>query len=346
MLTTCTACSTQFRVSTAQLRAVHGLVRCSRCHSVFDAFETLREEFEAAPAVPQPVEDHNHTAELPQSLPAVQEAPKLSADTEPPVVDPMDPEIQLHASKTPAPTEDLFADLWGEPAAAPAQIPEPEPAAQTPEPETPMLIEDRIPKPPALARDQALYKHVQLQPREKPAPKIKIRPVRINLWWIGNGLLLLLLIFQVINAQRVSLSQVWIVGRPLEKLYSALGAPIAAPVSPDIWQVSNINVTSDPEMSGALSITGALADSAVSPVPWPVLRVELLDRYGEPLRARDFVAADYLPANQAAARAAPGTTARFRIDVVDPGPDAVGFQVQPCVDADGSRICSSSTMGN
>jgi len=158
--------------------------------------------------------------------------------------------------------------------------------------------------------------------------------------------LLLLLIVQVINAHRESFSQSSVVGRLLENVYSTFGAPIPPRVSPDSWQVSNINVTSDPDMPGALSITGALAENAGSSVTWPVLRVELLNRYGEPLRARDFAAADYLPVKQAAARAAPGMATRFRIDVVDPGPDAVGFQVQPCVDEDGSRVCNSSTTGN
>ena len=83
MLTTCTACGTQFRVTTAQLRVVHGSVRCSRCHSVFDAFETLREEYEAAPSAapvtPAPATEETRAPENQATAPANQEPPLMAA---------------------------------------------------------------------------------------------------------------------------------------------------------------------------------------------------------------------------------------------------------------------------
>lgn len=364
MLTTCTACSTQFRVSTAQLRAVHGLVRCSRCHSVFDAFETLREEFEAAPAAPQvPVDSGEHSDEsrdaaaiLPVDigLPPDAGVPLPVAQTLGPDESPAaagegaDPDVQISTTEPEIPADDLFADLWGE-SQTPAEdgaVKDKDQAAQEAEPEMPVLIEDHIPKPPALARDQALYKHAELPPRDKHLPRKLLRPWHLNPWWIGSGFLVLLLIIQVINAHRVSLSQAAVLGRPLAKVYSMLGSPIRPPPSPEAWQVSNINVTSDPDTPGALSITGTLANGASFPLSWPVLRVELMDRYGDPLRARDFPARYYLPPKQAASTSTSGTAARFRINVVDPGPDAVGFQVQPCVDADGNLVCNSTTPSN
>ncbi|HEV2332638.1 MAG TPA: MJ0042-type zinc finger domain-containing protein, partial [Gammaproteobacteria bacterium] len=41
MYTVCTNCKTKFRVSSAQLKAAEGKVRCGKCHQVFDAFWAL-----------------------------------------------------------------------------------------------------------------------------------------------------------------------------------------------------------------------------------------------------------------------------------------------------------------
>lgn len=340
MLTVCTACGTQFRVNTAQLRAVHGLVRCSRCHSVFDAFETLREEFEAPPAVRQAAADEPRA---PDALTDSVEVPLITAIESTPVVDDIDSDFHLQAAKPAAPADDLFADLWGE---SPTPTANTAPTKNVPEhadTDTPMLIEDHIRKPPALARDQALYKHMELPPRERPTPKTPRQPRSINFWGVGVVTMALLLGIQVINAQRLVLSQAPLIGPALAALYSALGYPVTPASAPGVWLVSNINVTSDPDAPGALSITGTLVNGANFPQPWPILRIELLDRYGDALRARDLTTTSYLPANQTASLLNPGTAARFRIDVVDPGPEAVGFQVQPCFDVAGSRTCSSTT---
>ncbi|MGH8283780.1 MAG: DUF3426 domain-containing protein [Gammaproteobacteria bacterium] len=341
MLTTCTACGTQFRVSTAQLRSVHGLVRCSCCHSVFDAFETLREEFEVVP----PVND----TPAPEELVALAREISDQKTKESPVIpaqiaarDVADPDIQPNQEKQPLPVDELIAAVWGETSGS-------SPAETSPKPgkaDTPMLIEDHISKPPDLARDQALYKHIQLPPREHPVPKKKPEPMAINGWGIGVVLLALLLGIQVVNANRLALSNSPVLGAPLAAIYSVLGHPLKAyPVSGS-WRVSNINVTSDPDTPGALSITGALQNSAGYAQSWPLLRVELTDRYGDPLRARDFTAGEYLPVNQAATWLGPGLATHFRIDVVDPGPDAVGFQVQACFDLNGSRQCGNSAASD
>ncbi|MGB9429664.1 MAG: zinc-ribbon and DUF3426 domain-containing protein [Gammaproteobacteria bacterium] len=343
MLTTCTACGTQFRVNTGQLRAVHGLVRCSRCHSVFDAFETLREEFEAATAAPE-TEMPDELNALAQEIIAAKNAEPapISVDIPVPSPDTPDMDIQLKQETPTPPTDDLFADLWGvSPAATPAGS-TPEPAA----PLTPVLIEDHIPKPPDLARDQALYRHAQLPPRERRAPKMPRRPLAINAWGVGALLLALLLGAQVVNAHRVELSHNPILGPPLSGLYAILGHSLAPPPSLSTWQVSNINVTSDPDTPGALSITGDLQNNAGFAQTWPLLRVELTDRYGDPLRARDFTAGDYLPTNRTVSWLGSGMATRFRIDVVDPGPEAVGFQVQPCLDVTGGRQCSVHTAAS
>jgi predicted Zn finger-like uncharacterized protein len=48
MLTQCPECKTTFRLNVTQLKAAGGRVRCSRCHTVFDALDNL---FEPTPPV-------------------------------------------------------------------------------------------------------------------------------------------------------------------------------------------------------------------------------------------------------------------------------------------------------
>ena len=52
MRTRCPACSTVFRVTSDQLRAKAGKVRCGYCHKVFNAFDELIDESPAAPPLP------------------------------------------------------------------------------------------------------------------------------------------------------------------------------------------------------------------------------------------------------------------------------------------------------
>lgn len=44
MVTQCTVCRVWFRISREQLRAAHGLARCSQCGTVFNALATLRHD--------------------------------------------------------------------------------------------------------------------------------------------------------------------------------------------------------------------------------------------------------------------------------------------------------------
>ena len=339
MFTTCTACGTQFRVNTAQLRAVHGLVRCSRCQSVFDAFETLREASETAPPVTETdAPAYTHAPPQDTSVPKIEDLELIAIETGSPAPAVPDVEITAKDKEPVPPMDDLFADLWGEPSAAKPKKPASEPSAT----QGSLLIEDHIPKPPELARDQALYRDTQLPPSEPRVARIKRGRTAISGWGVSAVVLLVLLALQLINANRLTLSETAVIGPSLGAVYGALGHPLQAAPQPSSWVISNISVTSDPETPGALSITGSLQNHADFAQAWPLLRVELTDRYGDALRARDFTASEYLPANRPATWLGSGIATHFRIDVVDPGPDAVGFQVQACLNMDNQRQCASN----
>ena|SRR6185503_14407089 len=343
MFTICTHCHTRFRLSAAALKAAGGQVRCGKCHEVFDAYENL-EGADLAPEMPPPaeavpeeaveMEDVAASADIALSVTGDEDAtPELDAPiaAEP---EPITSAPELKARRRKAREDQLIDDLFASLPDAQEPMPEVAPAmsaAETGMVEPVMQMGGNSGEPAPMS-----YAHVEELTVAGTPPS---RRPRSALWWVGSFVLLLVLIAQAVDMDRAALAQNPVIGTSLQALYASLGRPLAAPQSVSDWNVGALNVTSDPDNSGALSITGTLANQGATQ-PWPSLRVVLTDRFGEPLRARDFKPADYLPAGQSNAVLAPGLAARFRLDVVDPGPDAVGFSLTPCLDGPDGRVCA------
>ena len=313
MFTTCSHCHTRFKLTAAQLTAAQGQVRCGQCQQVFDAYEALE------------------GADLPPRMPeAAPPEPEISAESADPTILPMPT-----ADET-TPELEIPLDVEDEPEELP--LPEPLPPADA-------VIEAAMsaPEPVPMYADElggpASFAHVEELPSAPPR-----RPRPSAAWWLGVVILVLLLGAQLVNLERVALSQNPVVGPSLQALYAALGRPLSAASSVAEWNVGALNVTTDPDNAGALSITGSLTNGAGLVQPWPLLRVVLTDRFGAALRSRDFKPADYLGPGQSASVPVPGLTARFRLDVVDPGADAVGFSLSPCLDLAQGRVCATSVL--
>lgn len=331
MLTTCTECGTRFRLKAEQLRQAEGQVRCGRCGAVFDAFVHLHGDdgtpwslpTQSAFEVPGHVSEPETTASD-DDIPA--ELHEQLGDTDDLLLDDgggVEPRI-----------DDLFGDLEEG-----GDTQENFPDSDISPDENDALAEELIALESESEPDRILddelppHDHLLTQPHHRRHGR---------LWTIGTVLLAILLGGQWINANRQALSSNLVIGSSLSALYALLGHPLAAPQALDAWQISNTNVTSDPNTPGALSITGNLANTADFSQGWPLLRVELTNRYGDALRARDFEPAQYLPSGQASTTPSPGMATHFRIDIVDPGPDAVGFQVAACLDLASGRVCTGN----
>lgn len=75
-VTQCPECTTRFKVSEEQLAAHDGLVRCGRCHEVFNAREHLQDEG-PSPQLSLPIEEQAVT----EAPAAEEEVPSLPAET-------------------------------------------------------------------------------------------------------------------------------------------------------------------------------------------------------------------------------------------------------------------------
>lgn len=74
MRTRCPTCATTFRVTSAQLRAKAGIVRCGQCHGLFNAFDSL---------LPETVDSSLPEAVAPVSIPTTPVAPPTAVEPEP-----------------------------------------------------------------------------------------------------------------------------------------------------------------------------------------------------------------------------------------------------------------------
>jgi predicted Zn finger-like uncharacterized protein len=344
MFTTCNHCGTRFRLSAAQLTAAQGKVRCGQCHEVFDAYEALEGAGVAPQMPPEAAEPEISTESADPTILPMQVEDRTTPELEIPLAvedEPITsaPNLRAGSRKSPPPPiEDLFASLPGDEPELP--LPEPlepadavvEAAMSAPEP-VPMYA-DEVGGPASFAHVEDLS-----QP-----PARRRRPS--GLWWLGVVILVLVLGAQLVHMNRVVLSQNPVIGPSLQALYATLGRPLSPASSVAEWNVGALNVTTDPDNAGALSITGSLTNGAGLVQPWPLLRVVLTDRFGAALRSRDFKPAEYLGSGQPASVVAPGLAARFRLDIVDPGADAVGFSLSPCLDLAQGRVCAAGNTGD
>ncbi|MGH8370763.1 MAG: zinc-ribbon domain-containing protein, partial [Gammaproteobacteria bacterium] len=250
MLTTCTECGTRFRLSAEQLRQAEGQVRCGRCGEVFDAFTHLHGDDGTPWSVPIDDEaDAKSTQPLPRDPDPVEETgAEAGAETDDVLGDTDDLPVNPAGRIEPR-MDDLFGDL------------EPEYAA----PETLPDLEQEADASDALAQELGTLE-AESEPDSLPDTELPphdhliAHPDRQRhrlLWSIGVAVLALLLFAQWVNANRQMLSRNLVIGPSLSALYSLLGRPLAAPLALDAWQISNTNVTSDPDAADGLSITGS-----------------------------------------------------------------------------------------
>jgi hypothetical protein len=99
-------------------------------------------------------------------------------------------------------------------------------------------------------------------------------------------------------------------------------------------------VTGDPAAKGTLRVRASIMNSTAQLQPYPLLRVTLANRFGTRVGKREFEPAEYL--GKATARMlAPGERVDATLDILDPGKDAEGFEIDVCVrGADRKILCA------
>jgi predicted Zn finger-like uncharacterized protein len=167
-------------------------------------------------------------------------------------------------------------------------------------------------------------------------------------WRLGSSLLLVILTLQVVHHFRGALASQPIVGPLLRVAYTQVGAEVTPSWDLLQYEIMDWVATAEPNASGqgSLRITARIYNHGPQAQPYPSVRLELKDRWEEAVGSRVFEPDEYLDAEASPDQLmAPGTTVPARFEVVDPGQDAYGFELDVCVPlAPGGLRCASDRV--
>jgi hypothetical protein len=352
------------------LRAAGGQVRCGRCGEVFNALARLAEDSTGFTHGESSLELETRADEILQSV-----EPVAPTDAAPPsdrdvaqleVLEPIDDELASAASleftlppgeldrifieTTPSVLQVLAAEGHRmertpgvppeapPPPAAPAPVPAP---ASTPEiPQEPAAADSVVAVaaaahpaqiaglevPEDVRQDMlASYAHAELPQINAPRRRLPFAA------WLSAAIVFaLLLVLQVLLANREWLA----LHAPLVGGGASSGAKLSA------YQLRQWGVTGDPAAKGTLRVRASIMNTAAQLQPYPLLRVTLANRFGARVAEREFEPSEYM-GKATVHMLAPGERADATLDIVDPGKDAEGFEIDVCVrGADKKLTCA------
>src|SRR5947208_4472948 len=160
-------------------------------------------------------------------------------------------------------------------------------------------------------------------------------------WGAGAVVAALALLAQIVDHHQDELPANARFNRPLTALYAALGVHLVPRWDVKAYDVRQLGASVEPGASGLITVRASVKNAAAQPQPLPLLRVTLQDRFGNRIAARDVAPRFYL------SRSAPAfLSAGERIDAemgfVDPGANAVGFEIDACLPIrDGAVTCAN-----
>jgi predicted Zn finger-like uncharacterized protein len=160
-----------------------------------------------------------------------------------------------------------------------------------------------------------------------------------GMWTAGSAVLLVMLVVQVVHHYRHDLAANATFNGPLTSIYAVLGIPIVPRWDLSSYEVRQLGASTAADAPGQITVRASVKNGAHQAQPLPLLRVTLQDRFGNRIASRDVPPQSYLP------RAIPSSSllsAGQRIDAemafVDPGSNAVGFEIDACLPAPGGGI--------
>ena len=188
----------------------------------------------------------------------------------------------------------------------------------------------------ASQRDQApLLPRDQLISAIGPAPiEVNWQPKRHNrvpgwAWTLGVVMLMLALAAQTAYFRFDTLSK----REPWRAIYAQicplLGCKLPAQVDINAMHTSNLVVRSHPQIPGALAVEAVILNRAPFDQPFPTLQLRFTDLKNAPVASRRFTPQDYLKGELSGRKLMPaGNPVHIALDIVDPGPEAVNYELR------------------
>ena len=161
-------------------------------------------------------------------------------------------------------------------------------------------------------------------------------PRRSLIVWLSAAIAAALLL----GAQIVHQNRDWMVVRAL---YGAMGAPLPAPANLSVYQLRQWGVTGDPDANGTLRLRASILNGSAQLQPYPLLRVTLADRFGKSIGQRDFEPSECM-GKPTARLLAPGERADATLEILDPGKNAEGFEIDVCLRGADRRVACANDV--
>jgi predicted Zn finger-like uncharacterized protein len=325
LLTRCPECDTTFRVTDETLKKASGQVRCGRCASVFNAYVELQQG--GKPLEANPARGQAQKTPLPTSTPEqARPAPGAAARTE-----------------TRRAPEDSAASVG---TAAVADIS----ATNGEDAETKVAAEQAATEarpgtaPSRHAMSATDVDRVLTNETAEPVPYVWLHPEpqpRSRWWTVAVAVAAVTLGAQTIHHFRSDIAGHPTFGPWLTAIYEQFGARIAPNWDVHQYEIIDWVATAEPNARGvgSLKITARIQNHGPQRQPYPAVQLRLKDRYEAAVGSRMFTPAEYLPRDTPREHLMlPGETARAEIEVVDPGPDAYGFELDVCIEVEASLV--------
>jgi predicted Zn finger-like uncharacterized protein len=383
LYTQCSKCETVFKLSAEVLRAAGGQVRCGKCGELFNALARLAEESTAFPSDESPLELEARADSILESSESLQVVRAVAKDEEvvyPPGVEGaqlefVDPDRALEftlppgeldrifietkkrvlplprAPKAPADGEVEEVELDLDPGPAKPELDDHEsvqPESVEPEAvvEQPPAMPDRrrqrgggggLEIPEEIRREMLAGIEDELDPVSAVRNLGRSRAPRGAFYtWLGAAIAAaLLLLGQILHH-----NPDWPIARAM---HGMLGAPQASPANLSAYQLRQWGVTGDPDANGTLKVRASILNSAAQLQPYPLLRVTLADRFGKKIGTRDFEPAEYL-GKPTARLLAPGERVDATLQILDPGKNAEGFEIDVCLRGADQKISCAADV--
>jgi len=380
MFTVCPKCALTLTVTAADLRVAQGFVRCGQCTNVFNALLGLSDERqptavvpvqEAVPEPAPPAEVSPGADDVPprddaqeESTPADEDV--VLADEDAPIADDASVEqTSLEFNPDAADVSEIFVEpdtiaddavtgtyesiVLGTQEPSPVEAEDVQEEARNADEELNEQLESLAARIDAARQNQLAQTHTGLQPLIEPFAVLKRQeraPARAYLWIAGLVGLGVFLMAQIINHYRddLAVNPRW--HRPLTAIYAAFGIALVPRWDLAAYEVHQLGASAPAQSSGELTVRASIKNDAAQPQPLPLLRVTLLDRFGHRLASRDVAPRAYLVGAPAADALLPaGERVDAQMAFVDPGRDAVGFEIDACLPSLTAQVHCANEAG-
>jgi len=194
----------------------------------------------------------------------------------------------------------------------------------------------------AESESAAVGKPPPTQPSDAALAPLLVKPAAFRPTWqyvAGIAGLVLLFGLQIAHFNRQSLAINPTFGPIASRIYGWFGATLTPRWDLTAYSVRQLGADSEDAEGTRLRVRVSLQNESARVQPFPLLRLTLSDRFGNPVATRDLEPADYLPKRLAEKRLLePDQRVDAEVHVLDPTKAATGFAVDACLRAASGNI--------